>query len=94
MGTPYGVRDDMPPFESLDWVFDELYDERWSDKKLVGVREGLDVSGVRGLPLADGGSECVSRASEEPLTRSFLDDELGKRKTDFQGLDDAGARDE
>lgn len=49
--------DDSSPFESLDWVLEELYEDRWSERKEVGVREGFGVSGVRGLVFAEGETE-------------------------------------
>lgn len=33
-------------FESLDWVFDELYEERWSERYDVDVRAGVARAGV------------------------------------------------
>lgn len=42
-----------PRFESLDWVLDELDDERCSDTKEAGVSEAVEVSGVRPLPTLE-----------------------------------------
>ena len=73
-----------PPLESIDCVVDELYDDLWSERYTGGV------SGVcRMLPVEEDGKACVS--IEDGAEKSFLDEELGKRKTDFQ--DDCGRGD-
>lgn len=52
---------------------------------MIGVREAVGVTGVcETLLLEDTGSGCVSRSNGDPLVGSFLDEELGKRNTDFQ----------
>jgi hypothetical protein len=58
----YGVLNGVPPFESLDWVLEELYEDRSSaEMPDAGAKDGLGVIGVRALPLAEAGKECVSR---------------------------------
>ena len=73
-----GVRTDefldgRPLVESVDRVFDELYDDRWStDTAVAGVSDALGVKGVNVVDVASEG-ELVSSMRGEPLP-SFFDD--------------------
>lgn len=66
-------------------MLDELEEERCSeDKKEAGVRDVVEVSGVRPLPADEWTSVFTARANGGPFAASFLEDELAKRKTVFQ----------
>lgn len=43
---PLSMMECRQAFESLDWVFEELKEERGSNKKEAGVNEGVTVAGV------------------------------------------------
>lgn len=74
--------------DSLDWVLDELYDDRWSDRKDVGVRDGVmaAVAGVLWPLYWDTGVPWGSRLSAGGTFPSAFDEAflLGKRRRAFQ----------
>ena len=63
--------------ESLDWVFEELYENRWSIEP--GVSDWFGVDGTVA------GTKPVSNVSElpAPVTTNFLEDVFPTRKMDF-----------
>ena len=72
LGLPWADRVGIEGFESLERVFDELYEDRRSgDARRVGIEDAALVRGVNGLEAGDGGMAFVSRVREE-LT--FFDD--------------------
>ncbi len=79
-------------FESLESVFDELYEDRRSgDASRVGIEDAAEVSGVSAL--GEVWMVLVSRVREEVAT--FLDDWLPILNMDFHAdwlLGDVGER--
>lgn len=80
-------------FESLECVFEDVYDDRWSEKSDAGVREVFvkDAFGVFGVcgpfGLVGEGNVCVSTIKEAcscRFTFDFLESEDPKRRTDLQ----------
>lgn len=52
----------------------------------MGVKDEFAIIGMCGWPLlVETRSVWVSRTNGVPLIAIFLDEEFGKRKTDFQG---------
>jgi hypothetical protein len=69
-------------------VWAEVSEDRLSDSKEEGVREGVAVMGVVVVVLAvEWVTNDVSTASEGEFADNFLVDEFAKRKTDFQLLE-------
>lgn len=83
----YGLNN-VPTFESLDCVLDELYDDRWSTEMIdPGVSVVLGVIGELEMPFTeDDVNVRVSSINVEPLDpllASLFDDGCRRRNTDF-----------